>query len=127
MRGDRTMFMMVFASEEALSVRSLSEQKKLLHRQFGGAGWECAQILDAMDRAESLYVDNVSQMRMPRWSAHRVALLGDAAYCPSLLAGQGCALAMVGTYVLAGELARAGGDHRLALARYEQRLRKSIL
>jgi 2-polyprenyl-6-methoxyphenol hydroxylase-like FAD-dependent oxidoreductase len=65
----------------------------------------------------------VSQIRIPRWSEGRVALLGDAAACVSFLAGEGTGLAMTGAYVLAGELARAGGDHRVAFARYESRLR----
>ena len=58
---------------------------------------------------------------MPSWSRGRVALVGDAAACPSFLAGQGSALAMVESYTLAAELARSS-DHREAFARYEQRL-----
>ncbi|MCH6587679.1 MAG: FAD-dependent monooxygenase, partial [Proteobacteria bacterium] len=51
--------------------------------------------------------------------AGRLALVGDAAFCPSLLAGEGCALAMTAAYVLAGELYRVSGNHREAFARYE--------
>lgn len=58
---------------------------------------------------------------MPSWSRGRVALVGDAAACPSLLAGQGSALAMVEAYVLAAELARAP-DHVRAFAAYERQL-----
>ena len=57
---------------------------------------------------------------MSVWSRGRVALVGDAAYCVSLLAGQGSALAMAGAYILAGELHRANGDFRLAFARYQE-------
>jgi 2-polyprenyl-6-methoxyphenol hydroxylase-like FAD-dependent oxidoreductase len=49
-----------------------------------------------------------------------VALVGDAAYCPSLLSGQGSTLAMVGAYILAGELKEAKGDHATAFVRYQQ-------
>jgi 2-polyprenyl-6-methoxyphenol hydroxylase-like FAD-dependent oxidoreductase len=126
LRNDRTIFLMVFASSRPSAGRSLEEHKRILHQEFDGAGWECADILAQMDECESLYLDRVSQIRMPRWSAGRIALLGDAAYCPSLLAGQGCALAMVGAYVLAGELARAEGDYRRAFERYEQRLHDFI-
>src|SRR5262249_35125889 len=62
-----------------------------------------------LDRTDDLYFDRVSQIRMPKWSQGRIALVGDAAYCVSLVAGQGSALAMIGAYVLAGELARAAG------------------
>jgi 2-polyprenyl-6-methoxyphenol hydroxylase-like FAD-dependent oxidoreductase len=63
---------------------------------------------------------------MDRWSRGRVALVGDAAYCVSLLAGQGSALAMTGAYVLAGELARSAGRHEDAFERYEKLLRDFI-
>ncbi|MEO8063606.1 MAG: FAD-binding domain [Pseudomonadota bacterium] len=126
-RDDRTMFLLVYAAEHASPVHDPSGQRELLHRQFAGTGWECDSILEAMDRCETIYLDRVSQVRMNRWTADRVALLGDAAYCPSLLAGQGCALAMLGAYVLAGELARAAGDHTIAFPRYEQSLQKFML
>ena len=64
--------------------------------EFGGSGWECRHILAALDAAPELYVDRVSQIRMPHWSRGRIALVGDAAYCVSLAAGQGSALAMTG-------------------------------
>ena len=60
---------------------------------------------------------------MEHWSRGRVALVGDAAYCVSLLAGQGSALAMIGAYILAGELAKAAGQHDIAFANYEKLLR----
>jgi 2-polyprenyl-6-methoxyphenol hydroxylase-like FAD-dependent oxidoreductase len=76
--------------------------------------------------SEDPYFSVVSQYRHPPWSAGRVALVGAAAACVSLLAGEGTGLAMTEAYVLAGELARAGGDHRLAFERYEARLRSFI-
>src|SRR5690606_1565966 len=66
--------------------------------------------------------DRVSQIRMDRWAKGRVALLGDAAACVSLLAGEGTGLAIVEAYVLAGELARARGDHTAAWGEYEAKL-----
>ena len=78
-------------------------------------------MLHVMPQAKTFYFDSVSQIRMPSWSRGRVALVGDAAACPSFLAGQGSALAMVQSYTLAAELTRASG-HRDAFARYEQRL-----
>jgi 2-polyprenyl-6-methoxyphenol hydroxylase-like FAD-dependent oxidoreductase len=74
-----------------------------------------------MPLARTFYFDSVSQIRMPSWTLGRVALVGDAAACPSFLAGQGSALAMVEAYVLAAELT-ASSDHREAFARYEERL-----
>jgi 2-polyprenyl-6-methoxyphenol hydroxylase-like FAD-dependent oxidoreductase len=73
-----------------------------------------------------LYFDAVSQIRMAGWSRGRVALLGDAGYCPALLTGQGSTLAMMGAYVLAGELKVALGDHTRAFPQYEQAFRSVV-
>jgi 2-polyprenyl-6-methoxyphenol hydroxylase-like FAD-dependent oxidoreductase len=75
---------------------------------------------------DDLYFDEVSQVRLDRWCTDRVALVGDAAACVSLLAGEGTGLALVETYVLAGELQRAGGDFSQAFKEYETRLRPFI-
>src|SRR2546430_14253272 len=76
-----------------------------------------------MQTASDLYFDAVSQMRMQRWSDGRAVLVGDAGYCPALLTGQGSTLAMMGAYVLAGELKGALGEHTPAVPRYERALR----
>ena len=112
MRGDRTMFLFVFRDEDAESPESIDAQKKLLRKRFGGSGWECPQILDALDTTNHLYFDRVSQIRMPieqgLWTRGRVTLVGDAAFCVSCLAGQGSALAMVPRISLASNCTAPG-------------------
>lgn len=100
-----------------------SEQKAALRRAFGEVGWECPAILDAMSSSDDLFFDAVSQVHMDQWFVGRVALLGDACFCPSLLAGEGSALAMGGAYLLAGELDAAGGDYTVAFERYQTRFK----
>ena len=104
MRDDHTMFLFTFADEDPESPGDVQNQKGLLRRRFEASGWECAQILAALDRADDFYFDRVSQIRMDTsqglWTRGRVTLIGDAASCVSLLAGQGTALAMVAAYVL---------------------------
>jgi 2-polyprenyl-6-methoxyphenol hydroxylase-like FAD-dependent oxidoreductase len=128
MRGDRTLFLFVFTTEHMTGPdpTNLSETQSALRGVFGGAGWECPQILNALDRACDVYFDRVGQIVMDSWSLGRVALIGDAACAVSLLAGEGTGLAMIQAYILAGELHRAGVDHRLAFHRYETRLRPLI-
>jgi len=108
MRDDRTMFHFIFTDENRELPGDPPEQKNLLRKKFENSGWECRQILDTLDSLDSLYLDRVSQIRMnPQqglWSRGRVTLVGDAAFCISLLGGQGSALAMVAAYILAGEL-----------------------
>jgi 2-polyprenyl-6-methoxyphenol hydroxylase-like FAD-dependent oxidoreductase len=123
MRDNRTMFHFIFADENPELPDDLRQQKELLRKNFENSGWECRRILDALDSLDSLYLDRVSQIRMnPRqglWSRGRVTLVGDAAFCVSLLGGQGSALAMVAAYILAGEIRRADGDCASAFARYQ--------
>ncbi len=123
LRGDRTMFLFVFRDDHDDHGLTPKEQ---LHRQFDNAGWESRQILAAVDDVDDLFFDVVSQIRMDRWSRDRVLLIGDAAGCISLLGGEGTGLAITEAYALAGELVRAGGDHRRAFERYESLLRPFI-
>ena len=125
--NDRTLFLFVFADGGASrSTPDLATQKALLRANFGDGRWECPIILDELARATDLYFDRVSQIKMQSWSRGRVALLGDAAFCVSLMAGQGSAIAMMTAYVLAGELAKADGCFEEALCNYENILRKFI-
>ncbi len=124
MRGDKTLFLFIFR-DEYLSGRlpsSDEERKAVLTNAFADVGWECPRILAAMHDAGEIYFDRVSQIRMDRWTKERTALIGDAAACVSLLAGEGTGLAMAAAYVLAGELRACGDDHAAAFARYEQRM-----
>jgi len=128
MNDDRTMFLFTFADDDPHLPASCAEQKAVLRERFGRSGWECPRILEALDSSSELYFDRVSQIDMGgQWSRGRVALIGDAAFCISLLGGQGTALAMAAGYILAGELYRAAGDHVEAFRRYQQRFAPFIL
>ena len=126
LRDVTTLFLFVFATENGSLPETLDQQKVFLRERYAAGKWECRPILEALDRTEELYLDRVSQIRMPAWSRGRVALVGDAAFCVSLLAGQGSALAMISAYVLAGELARAPSAHEEAFRKYETLLRSFI-
>jgi 2-polyprenyl-6-methoxyphenol hydroxylase-like FAD-dependent oxidoreductase len=125
LRGDRTLFLFVFRDEYLDAGIPSSEQdpRSVLARAFAAMTWECPRILAEMRKAGDIYFDRVSQIRMERWTTGRTALIGDAAACVSLLAGEGAGLAMAEAYVLAGELHGCGGDHAAAFARYEERMR----
>jgi len=87
--------------------RDVDEQRQILVERFAGAGWECDALLSAAQEADDFYFDSFAQIHMPSWSSGRVALVGDAGYCASPLSGMGTSLALVGAYVLAGELGPA--------------------
>ncbi len=124
LRNNRTLFLFIFTDNGQSPVAAFDTKthKKILRAQFGDMDWECPQILAAMESCDDIYFDRVSQICMNTWSQGRVGLIGDAAFCPSFLAGQGSALSMVAAYVLAGELGRARHTPEEALRRYEERL-----
>jgi 2-polyprenyl-6-methoxyphenol hydroxylase-like FAD-dependent oxidoreductase len=124
MRDDKTLLGFIFRDEYLTTGSPSTEQecKTVLANVFADVGWECPRILEAMANVSSIYFDRVSQIRLDRWTKGRTALIGDAAACVSLMAGEGAGLAMVEAYVLAGELRNCGGDHGAAFARYQQRL-----
>lgn len=126
LHDNRTLFLFVFAADSGSLPATLDLQKAMLRERYREGKWECPRILDELDRTHELYLDRVSQIRMETWSRGRVALAGDAAFCVSLVAGQGSALAMISAYVLAGELANAGGRHEEAFGKYESFLRAYI-
>jgi 2-polyprenyl-6-methoxyphenol hydroxylase-like FAD-dependent oxidoreductase len=104
--------------------RDPQAQRDLVAAVFADAGWEIPGMIAAMRDADDLFFDAVGQIRMPRWSSGRVALVGDAAYAPSFLTGQGTSLALVGAYMLAGSL--VGRDHAAGFAAYEHSTREFV-
>lgn len=103
--------------------RDAAAQKALLREVFADMRWETPRMLEMMDAAPDFYFDSLSQVKMENWSTRRAVLLGDAASCASPMAGMGTSIAMVGAYVLAGELKEANGDYAAAFARYEATMR----
>jgi 2-polyprenyl-6-methoxyphenol hydroxylase-like FAD-dependent oxidoreductase len=110
--------------------RDADEQRALLTKHFASAGWQCDALLSAAAEADDIYFDAFAQVHMPSISQGRVTLAGDAGYCASPLSGMGTSLALVGAYVLAGELGAAeslGAERiRAALQRYEAVMRPYI-
>ena len=125
--ADRAIAMLSFpAPEFEIDHRDVEAQKRLLREQMAGFGWETPRILAHLDDTPDFYLDQVAQVVMDRWSDGRVALLGDAAFSASPMSGAGTGLALVGAYLLAGELASAGWDPAVGFARYEERMRDYV-
>mgnify|MGYP001069733635 CR=1 FL=1 len=125
-RDDYTMFVFMVRAPGEVPIHNREAQEELLRNLLTDFGWETKKILELMPNARTFYFDKASQIRMPSWSKGRVCLIGDAAACPSLLAGQGTALAMVEAYLLAYELKR-NTDHSVAFQAFEKRLAGIVL
>lgn len=120
-KDGKTTTFYIFTSPDKLSYdhHDPEAQKKILRREFANAGWHCQELLANLDSTSDFYFDVVSQIQMTQWSKGRTTLVGDACDCPSLLSGQGSTLAIVGAYVLAGELKEANGDYSIAFEKYQ--------
>jgi 2-polyprenyl-6-methoxyphenol hydroxylase-like FAD-dependent oxidoreductase len=106
--------------------RDVTGQRQILREKFADDQWQIPRLLQMMDNAPDFYFDSISQIRMERWSAGRSVLLGDAGYCASPLSGMGTSMAVVGAYILAGELKAANGNYTIAFARYENLMRDFV-
>lgn len=115
---------LIFASDKLPfgEQQDLASQRRLTAEKFADIGWEVPKLVDAMLRTDDLYYDVVSQIRLDCWSKGRVVLVGDSAFAPSFLSGQGSSLAIIGAYILAGELATCS-DPSDAFSRYELLMR----
>jgi 2-polyprenyl-6-methoxyphenol hydroxylase-like FAD-dependent oxidoreductase len=118
--------MLGFMDDELrLDYRDTEAQLAEVERRMSDDGWVRPQLLQYMRNAPDFYFDEMAQIVMDHWSIGRVALVGDAAYCCSPLSGQGTSVALLGAYILAGELKRATQrdwiDHGLAFTNYFKR------
>jgi len=100
------------------------KQKEAFAELYSGLGWETPRVIEQMMGAENFYSDELVQVKLQKWSQHRVVLLGDAAWAPSPFTGQGNQLAIIGAWVLAQELSR--NRSQVAFETYEKRLRSYV-
>jgi 2-polyprenyl-6-methoxyphenol hydroxylase-like FAD-dependent oxidoreductase len=126
---DATQAMAMFSFPSAdfdVDYRDVAAQKRLLRERMTGFGWLTQRILAHLDHSPDFYLDQVAQVVMDRWSNGRVGLIGDAAFSSSPMSGGGTGLALVGAYLLAGELAAAGWDPAAGFAAYEAQMRSYV-
>jgi len=106
--------------------KNVKQQKEIVSRIYSDAEWEIPHMLKAMNQSSDVYFDEVKQIRMEKWFKDRTIVIGDAAFSPCLASGQGTGLALVGAYVLAGELMLMDGDYTNAFAEYEREMRPFV-
>jgi 2-polyprenyl-6-methoxyphenol hydroxylase-like FAD-dependent oxidoreductase len=110
-----------------VDLRDRAQHQQVLTNVYKGIGWEVPRLLEMMPTASDYYFDIAAQICMAHWCQGRIALAGDAGYCASPMSGQGTSLALIGAYVLAGELAAAAGAYRAAFHQYEEEMRPFIM
>jgi 2-polyprenyl-6-methoxyphenol hydroxylase-like FAD-dependent oxidoreductase len=121
--GPKAPAFFVFASKPLRYERdNIEQQQRLLANAYRGGAWQIPELMEGLSGATEFYMDSVSRVTIDRYSQGRIALLGDSAY-GNTLGGFGTGLAIVGAYVLAGELLRAKGEYGIAYTQYESKFR----
>jgi len=117
-----------FVSEKEIpyDYRDEAQQRRIISEQFAGQGWRTAELLREVQGSTSFYFDKLCQIRMPSWTRGRVALVGDAGYCPSPAAGLGGSLAIDGAAALADAMRANAGNFEPAFRDYNQNFRPFI-
>ena len=117
-----------FFSEKEIDYdrRKQAEQKRMIREQFEGEDWRTRELLDEMSRCDDFYFDKLCQTRMESWTKGRVALVGDAGYCPSPAAGMGGSMAILGAAALADALQKHPDDLRAAFQEYDESFRPIV-
>ncbi|RKH14737.1 FAD-binding monooxygenase [Corallococcus sp. CA053C] len=125
---NNTDIILAFASDMEIPYdrRDEEAQRRIIADQFVGVGWRTAELLEAVRSSKSFYFDKLCQIRMPSWTKGRVALVGDAGYCPSPAAGMGGSLAIDGAAALADAMREHDLDFELAFRAYNERFRPFI-
>ncbi|MHA7629957.1 FAD-dependent monooxygenase [Corallococcus sp. M7] len=125
---NNTDIIFAFASDKELPYdrRDEEAQRRLVVDRFAGAGWRTAELLEEVRSSKSFYFDKLCQIRMPSWTKGRVALVGDAGYCPSPAAGMGGSLAIDGAAALADAMREHDCDFELAFRAYDERFRPFV-
>ena len=125
---DRTDIGLAFRVDRQIDYdfRDRAQQRRLVHDHFDGLGWKVPDMLAHVDTGDDFYFDRANQIRMPAWSKGRVALVGDAGYCVSPVAGLGGSMALIGAGRLAEAMQRHPGDHAAAFRDYEEKLRPFV-
>lgn len=115
---------------ERIATMPVGDAKKEITERFRGVGWETDRILSHLTNPDNeekgFYCQEVAQSKSQRLVTGRVALLGDAGYCPSPISGQGSTLALVGAYILAGCISLHPNDIERGLREYEKQIRPFI-
>ena len=111
---------------EQINAHGRKEQMEFLDGRLANLGWVIPQLLEGTKKSDDFFFDEASQIKLDEWHKGRVALVGDACQCLTLLAGQGASMGMAGGYMLADELRKAEGNYKIAFPAYQQRLKPDI-
>ena len=122
----RVLFMFKSKEELQYDYRDVVRQKELLRAAFAGRHAMVDSWLEELDRTPTFYFDSITQLQLDTWSRGRVTLVGDAGYCPGPAVGGSTSIAVLGAYILAGELAQADGDYAKAFAAYEAEMGDAV-
>jgi 2-polyprenyl-6-methoxyphenol hydroxylase-like FAD-dependent oxidoreductase len=125
---DQTDVALAFRSEREIDYdyRDRAGQRQMIRDHFERLGWKVPAMLEHVDADDEFYFDKINQIRMPEWSRGRIALVGDAGYCVSPVAGMGGSMALIGAGRLADALRNRGADYAAAFREYHEKLHSFV-
>ena len=117
-----------FSSQDEIPYdrRKQDEQKRMIRKYFEGGNWKTAELLNEMSRSDNFYFDKLCQVHMSSWTKGRVALVGDAGYCPSPAAGMGGSVAILGAAALGAAFEKHPDDFAAAFREYNESFRPVV-
>lgn len=122
-----TRAILAYSPGDDLTVLDRAAALSVVRDRYRGVGWAGPRILDALKDADDLYIDKLTQIRMDTWHRGRIVVVGDAAWCVTLMGGGGSSLALIGGYILARSLHGApDGDLDRGLQAYEEWMRPLV-
>ena len=115
----------VFYKNAPGKLTDINHRHQKMHALVNSAGDRFKHSVNTLQDEDSIFHDDLYQVRMPSWSSGRVVLLGDAAFALTAMSGRGTGMALLGAHVLETAISRYE-DHSVAFGHYEKRLRKGI-
>ncbi len=122
--ADKWLIFSAFAHADSTIPQS-KDRVQILKQCIGHLGWHVPQILSQVQDDTYIFWDTITQIQMPQWFNNRVGLIGDSAYCPTLISGQGASMAMAGAYFFSQALERSS-HYQEAFQIMDNRLRPHI-
>ena len=117
---------MFSSNSDTDDTRNIEKQKQIILETFKDFKWEIPRILSFLHSSDDFYYDSIAQIKLNKWHEGRVVLVGDSCYCPSPASGQGSSLAIIGAYILSGELKNANGNYGVAFTEYQNKFQKFV-
>lgn len=114
----------IWKSEENNRNLTRRQQLESLKKVYVNSHPNSQKYLDRLAEDEPFFYDQITMIDLPKWSVGRSVLVGDSAFCPSLVSGQGAGMAMAAAIILSEKIDQLSIDS--AFHEYEKIFRPIV-